>query len=62
MARILVVDDVPANVAMLVELLRSEHTVQVATFGEKALLIATGVYTTPSLIARARSARRDATS
>ncbi len=38
MARILVVDDVPVNIAMLVELLRSEHTVPVATCGEKALL------------------------
>ncbi len=50
MARILVVDDVPANITMLVELLRSEHTVQVATFGEKALLIATGDPPRPDLV------------
>lgn len=41
MARILVVDDVPSNIAMLAELLRAEHTVQVATFGDQALLLAT---------------------
>jgi putative two-component system response regulator len=40
MARILVVDDAPENIAILVELLRSDHTVQVATYGEKALMIA----------------------
>lgn len=49
MARILVVDDVPANITMLVELLRAEHSVQVATFGEKAILLATGD-TPPDLV------------
>jgi CheY-like chemotaxis protein len=42
MARILVVDDVPENIAVLVELLRSEHRLQIATFGEQALMLATG--------------------
>lgn len=42
MAQILVVDDVPSNITILVELLRSEHTIKVATFGEKALLLAFG--------------------
>lgn len=42
MARILVVDDAPTNIKLLVELLRAEHSVQVATFGEQAILIATG--------------------
>ena len=40
MAQIHVVDDVPSNITILVELLRSEHTIKVATFGEKALLLA----------------------
>lgn len=42
MAQILVVDDVPSNITILVELLRSEHTIKVATYGEKALLLAFG--------------------
>ena len=42
MAHILVVDDVPTNIAILVELLRSEHTVQMATEGAKALHLASG--------------------
>lgn len=49
MARILVVDDIPTNVKILVELLRGEHTIQVATFGEQALLLATGD-TPPDLV------------
>jgi CheY-like chemotaxis protein len=42
MAQILVVDDVPTNIAILVELLRLEHSTQVATSGEKALALAAG--------------------
>ena len=42
MAHILVVDDVPTNIAILVELLRSEHSVQMATDGAKALQLASG--------------------
>lgn len=49
MARILVVDDAPTNIKLLVELLRAEHTVQVATFGEQAIHIATGD-TPPDLV------------
>ena len=40
MAHILVVDDVPTNISILVELLHSKHTIQIATSGEKALLLA----------------------
>lgn len=40
MAHILVVDDVPTNISILVELLHSKHTIQIATDGEKALLLA----------------------
>jgi len=45
MAKILIVDDVPANIKVLGRLLKEHHQLMVASNGEKASFISTGITT-----------------